>query len=114
MHIQCTKRGRKNLYRGCGEPINYDQPEVIQSVLKISGHTPRDYPHLSLAYLDRASKLAVASAHGVSLVSLPNGEMEAYWTLPGDGYSPSLMASPDGSALMAAKDYGGLYFIPLP
>ena len=94
--------------------VRIDEPETVQPVLKISGHTPRDYPHLSFAYLDRASKLAVASAHGVSLVSLPNGEMEAYWTLPGEGYSPSLVAAPDGSALIATKDYGGLYFIPLP
>ena len=93
--------------------VHVDQPEQVQPVLKVSGHTPRDYPHLSLAYLDSTSKLAIASAHGVSLISLPNGEMEAYWTLPGDGYSPSLMAAPDGSALIAAKDYGGLYFIPL-
>jgi Cu2+-exporting ATPase len=60
------------------------------------------------------NELAKLMAHGVSRVSLPNGEMEAYWTLPGDGYSPSLMSAPDSSALIAAKDYGGLYFIPLP
>ncbi len=34
--------------------------------------------------------------------------------LNGDGFSPSLIPSPDGSALVATKDYGGLYYIPLP
>jgi hypothetical protein len=91
-----------------------DQPEVIQPGLKLTGHTPREYPHLSLEYLKSDAMLAVASAHGVSLVSLPDGKMNAYWTLAGDGYSPFLLAAPDGSALIAVKDYGGIYFIRLP
>jgi hypothetical protein len=40
--------------------------------------------------------------------------MEKYWTLAGDGFSPWLIAAPDGSALIAFKDFGGLYYIPLP
>ena len=91
-----------------------DQPEVVQPRLRFEGHTPREYPHLSFAYLPQTSQLAVASAHGVSLVSLEDGEMEAFWTLAGDGFSPWLIAAPDGSALVAAKDFGGLYYIPLP
>lgn len=90
------------------------QPEATQPRLFISGHTPREYPHLSLRYLPHTAHLAVASAHGVSLVSLPDGEMVAYWDLVGDGFSLWLLPSPDGSALVAAKDYGGLYYLPLP
>jgi hypothetical protein len=91
-----------------------DRPEAVHPRLRLEGHTPREYPHLSFVYLERQSQLAVASAHGVSLVSLPGGEMQAFWSLPGDGYSPWLTAAPDGSALIASKDVGGLYFIPLP
>jgi hypothetical protein len=94
--------------------VNVDDPEAAQPRLIITGHTPREYPHLSLRYLAERSKLVVASAHGVSLVSLPDGEMETYWTLSGDGYSPNLIPSPDGSALVATKEFGGLYYIPLP
>jgi hypothetical protein len=89
------------------------QPETAQSRLKLEGHTPREYPHLSLVYLEKTSQLAIASEQGVSLVSLPSGEMEAYWELMGEGYSPWLVAAPNGSALIAAKDFGGLYYIPL-
>jgi hypothetical protein len=91
-----------------------DQPEAIQPGLKLTGHKPREYPHLSLEYLKSHAMMAVASAHGISLVSLPDGKMNAYWTLVGDGYSPSLLAAPDGSALIAVKDYGSIYFIQLP
>jgi hypothetical protein len=91
-----------------------DQPEAIQLGLKLTGHAPRQYPHLSLEYVKSDAELAVASAHGASLVSLPDGKMNAYWPLAGDGYSPSLLAAPDGSALIAVKDYGGIYFVRLP
>lgn len=91
-----------------------DQPETTQPRLKLNGHTPREYPHLSLVYLVNRSQVAAASAQGVSLVSLPDGKMDAYWELIGDGYSPWLIAAPNGSALVATKDFGGLYYIPLP
>jgi hypothetical protein len=101
-------------YRDEYDIVMADRPEVVQPRLRLEGHTPREYPHLSFAYLPQTSQLVVASAHGVSLVSLENGEMEAFWTLAGDGFSPWLIAAPDGSALVASKDFGGLYYIPLP
>lgn len=101
-------------YQDIYDIVRVDDPETVYPQLTITGHTPREYPRLDIEYLPKRSQLAVASAHGVSLVSLPNGEMLAYWTLAGDGYSPRLTASPDGSALIASKDLGGLYYIPLP
>jgi hypothetical protein len=94
--------------------VKVDTPDSVYPRVVITGHTPREYPTLKIKYLQDRSQLAVASAHGVSLVSLPNGEMGAYWTLSGDGYSPNLIPSPDGTALIASKEYGGLYYIPLP
>jgi len=101
-------------YRDVYDIVMVDDPEAVQPTMKFSGHTPRDYPHLSIVYLMQRSQLAVASAHGVSLVSLSDGEMLNYWSLIGEGYSPWIIASPDGSALIASKDVGGLYYIPLP
>ena len=94
--------------------VMVDDPETVHPRLSITGHTPREYPHLSVEYLPKRSQLAFASAHGVSLVSLSDGEILAYWSLIGDGYSPWIVASPDGSALIASKDFGGLYYIHLP
>jgi len=94
--------------------VRVDNSDAVYPKLVLTGHTPREYPTLSIGYLQARSQLTVASAHGVSLVSLSTGEMDAYWTLNGDGYSPRLISSPDGSALVATKDYGGLYYIPLP
>ena len=102
------------MYQDIYDVVLVGAPEAVQPQLVLTGHTPREYPHLSLVYLEERSQLAVASAHGVSLVSLPDGKMETFWTLPGDGYSPWLIAAPDDSALVAAKDFGGLYYIPLP
>lgn len=100
-------------YRDEYDVVMVDTPETAHPRLILTGHTPREYPHLSLEYLPGSSQLAVASAHGVSLVSLPDGEMQAYWSLVGDGFSPWVIASPDGSALVAVKDLGGLYYISL-
>jgi hypothetical protein len=86
---------------------------VAQPRLHLSGHVPRENPFLHLAYLPQASQIVAASAQGISLVALPDGEMVAYWTLAGDGFGPWLSVAPDGSAFVAVRDYGGLYG-PLP
>lgn len=81
--------------------------------LTIAGHTPRDYPRLSMAYLAASAQLAVASSQGISLHTLPSGEMTTFWTLIGQGFAPSLRPAPDGSVLVAIRDQGGVYWIPL-
>jgi hypothetical protein len=81
--------------------------------LMIAGHTPRDYPRLSMVYLPTSARLAVASSQGISLHTLPDGEMTTFWRLAGQGFAPSLRLAPDGSALVAIRDQGGLYWIPL-
>jgi hypothetical protein len=81
--------------------------------LTIAGHTPRDYPRLSIAYLAGPAQLAVASSQGISLHTLPAGEMTTFWTLIGQGFAPGLYPAPDGSALVAVRDQGKAYWIPL-
>jgi hypothetical protein len=85
--MELPKLETEPTYRDEYDIVLVDDPESVQPRLVLTGHTPREYLYLSLVYLAKRSQLAVASAHGVSLVSLPNGEMEAYWVLVGDGYS---------------------------
>ena len=111
--MEMPKQEAAPTYTDKYDVVKVDDPESVYSIA-LTGHTPREYPRLNLEYLQGRSQLAVASAHGVSLVSLPDGEMKAYWTLNGDGFSPWLSASPDGSALVTVKDSGGIYYVPLP
>ena len=100
-------------YQDSYDPVLVADPGREQATLSLTGHTPREHPHLSLRYLSQTSQIAVASAHGVSLVSWPEGEMITYWDLVGPGFSPWLISSPDGGAFVAVKEGGGLYG-PLP
>jgi hypothetical protein len=81
--------------------------------LAIAGHTPRDYPLLNIVYLAASGRLAVSSSQGISLHTLPEGEMTTFWRLAGQGFAPSLHPAPDGSALVAIRDQGGVYWMPL-
>ena len=83
------------------------------SALTIGGHTPRDYPRLSLAYLAELNQLLVASSQGISQHDLLTGEMINFWTLAGAGFAPFLRLAPDGSAVVAVRDQGGFYWLPL-
>jgi hypothetical protein len=109
---EMAKQEGEPTYRDEYDLVLAAEPQAAQPRLFLSGHTPREYPHLSIRYLVATSQIAVASAHGISLVSLPDGKMTVYWDLVGDGFSPWLLPAPDGSALVAAKDLGGLYYLP--
>ena len=111
--VELPKQETVPTYQDVYDVVKVDEPQTVQPQLKFTGHTPRDYPDLNLVYLAQSGQFAAASAHGVSLVSLSDGKLEKYWALTGEGYSPWLTAAPDGSALIAVKDFGGLYYIPL-
>jgi len=68
-------------------------------------------------YLPDLEELAFGSSQGVSLVSLPEGKMLAFWRLSsGDGH-PSLLATRKGQALIALREWvneSDLFYIPLP
>jgi hypothetical protein len=81
--------------------------------LTIAGHTPRDYPQLNIVYLEASAQLAVASSQGISLHTLPDGQMTTFWRLAGQGFAPFLRPAPDGSTLVAIRDRGGVYWISL-
>jgi len=85
----------------------------IHPPLTITGHAPRNYPRLSMTYLAESGQLAVASSQGISLHNLPDGAMSHFWALTGPGLAPFLLPAPDGSALVAVRDQGGVYWLPL-
>ena len=81
----------------------------------MQGHQPRNYPNLFPRYLPEKSQLAFASSQGVSLVSIPDGEMIAFWELAGGGgYSSYVLPSTGQAALVVVAEGDGLYYIPLP
>lgn len=88
-------------------------PGQVHPPLTITGHTPRDYPRLSIVYLAESEQLVVASSQGISRHTVPDGKMTDFWTLAEPGFAPFLRPAPDGSALVVVRDQGGLYWLPL-
>jgi len=103
-------------YRDEYELVWVDTPGKETGRLVVQGHTPRNYPTLFARYLPRSSQMAFSSSQGISLVSVPDGELLRFWELAGAEGSRSthVLASPDEKVLVAMADGVGLYFIPLP
>jgi hypothetical protein len=64
--------------------------------LSVAGHTSRSYPILWPRWIPGRQEIAFASSQGVSLVSIPGGQILGFWTLEGGGDANRPMASPDG------------------
>jgi hypothetical protein len=111
-----TKFEANPTYRDEYELVWVDTPEVEPRRLVVQGHVPRNYPDLNAEYLPGSSRMVFGSSQGVSLVSIPDGELLGFWELEGGSTSPStyVIASPDGKALVAIVERVGLYYIPLP
>lgn len=96
------------------EMVWMDRPEESQRLI-VSGHVPRDHPQIFPKYLPASSQLVFSSSQGISLVSIPDGEMLRFWVpAGGDGISNRVLPSPRGDALVILVDGVGLYHIPLP
>lgn len=101
-------------YRDEYELVWIERPGETER-LTVEGHTPRDHPQIFPRYLPALSQLAVSSSQGVSLVSIPDGEMVAFWELAGgSGSGIRIVPSPDGKALAVVASGVGLYQISLP
>lgn len=98
------------------ELIWVDAPGSERQRLVVTGHLPRHSPSLFARALPNSSRMIFSSSQGLSLVSLPDGELQAFWKLEGGGAGPSpyVLASPDGEALVALVERVGLYFIRVP
>ena len=101
-------------YRDEYELVWVDTPGKETRRLVVQGHTPRNYPTLFARYLPRSSQMAFSSSQGISLVSVPDGELLRFWELAGAEGSRSthVLASPDEKVLVAIADGVSLYFIP--
>jgi hypothetical protein len=99
-------------YKDEFELIWVDQPEKPHAHLTLQGHNPRDYPTLAMACFEKSSRIAFASAQGVSLVSIPDGKLLRFWDL-GGARNVSLTLSPDEKYLVAMTETA-IYPLELP
>jgi hypothetical protein len=101
-------------YRDEYEMVWMDRPGESQRLV-VEGHTPRSHPQLLPRYLPASSQLVFNSSQGVSLISIPDGEMTGFWELAGGGgLGNRILPSPGGEALVVVANGDGLYYIPLP
>lgn len=74
-----------------------DDPLRPPERLVVEGHTPRNYPDLWPRLLPGGEQLAFGSSQGISLVSIPDGQLLNFWQLESQGHPlPSISPSPDG------------------
>jgi hypothetical protein len=77
-----------------------DEAERGIQHLSVSGHTPRDDPILWPRMVPDGSQIAFTSSQGVSLVSIPGGQLLGFWQLEGGGDPRRAVASPDSRFLV--------------
>jgi hypothetical protein len=70
--------------------------------LSVAGHTPRDDPILWPRMVPNGLQIAFVSSQGVSLVSIPDGQLRGFWKLEGGGDPRRAVASPDSRFLVVA------------
>ncbi len=99
-------------YKDEFELIWVDQPEKPHSHITLQGHNPRDYSTLAMTCFEKSSRIAFASAQGVSLVSIPDGKLLRFWDL-GGARNVSLTLSPDEKYLVAITETA-IYPLELP
>ncbi|MGB7095218.1 MAG: hypothetical protein WBD62_11295 [Anaerolineales bacterium] len=99
-------------YRDEYELVWMDQPGETQRLV-VGGHMPRSHPQMFPKYLPSRSQLIFSSSQGISLVSIPDGEMVGFWELAGGGYSSYVIPTPHGESLVVVAGGVGLYYISL-
>lgn len=88
------------------ELIWADAPERGTQRLLVRGHAPRNYPMLFPRRLPGSDTLIFSSSQGVSLVTIPDGEVVSFWQLLGAETSPDVSAYPDPQARWLAAVAG--------
>jgi len=99
-------------YRDEYDLVWVDQPRDPWRLV-VQGHTPRHYPLLFPRYLPQSEQMAFASSQGVSLVSVPDGELLHFWELVDTNGHAHVRPTPDEKALVAIAEERALYWIPL-
>jgi len=79
-----------------------------------AGHTPRNYSTLGMKPANKGERLYFSSSQGISLVTVPEGDMLAFWDLGGgNAYITGPENATDNQKFVAVVDGVGLYIIPL-
>jgi hypothetical protein len=90
-----------------------DQPGKPEEQLVVAGHTPRSYPDLFVEPVSGGERFYFSSSQGVSLVTVPEGAMLAFWDLGG---GTAYVTGPENAAadqrFVAVVDGRGLFIIP--
>jgi hypothetical protein len=89
------------------------KPDNPERHMVVTGHTPRSYPSLYVEPAPGGERLYFGSSQGVSLVTVPEGAMLAFWDLGG---GTAYVTGPEDAAVnqrfVAVVDGVGLYIIP--
>ena len=81
--------------------------------LVITGHTPRSYPSLYVKPAPGGESLYFSSSQGVSLVTVPEGAMLAFWDLGGEtAYVTGPGTAAANQRFVAVVDWVGVYILP--
>jgi hypothetical protein len=92
--------------------IDSDRPGPVP--IQIAGHLPRGYAMLAVEYLAEKSALLVGSSNGVSMVSVPSGEMINFWRAgAGLDSNPRIQLSPDKKTALFISNGDGIFRIPM-
>jgi hypothetical protein len=106
----------------------YDQlrltdPELQPEPLTIQGHWPRRSNRLEVNLMPGRGEILISSSQGVSLVSLPGGEMLGFWELVGaeNAINANAQISERGDVIIIAYIVtegvpgmqGAVYFLPI-
>ncbi len=87
-----------------------DSPEQH---IAVTGHTHRSYPGLHIEPAPGGRRLYFSSSQGVSLVTVPQGEMLAFWDLGGEtAYVTGPEKASGNQRFVIVVDGVGLYIIP--
>jgi hypothetical protein len=89
------------------------QPDSPEQHMAVTGHTPRSYPTLFMEPTPRGENLYFSSSQGVSLVTVPEGDMLVFWDLGGgDAYITGPENAAGNQRFVAVVDGVGFYIIP--
>jgi hypothetical protein len=98
-------------------------PDLQPEPLIIQGHYPRNNPWLDVRLMPGGEEILISSSQGVSLVSVPGGELQAFWELVGaeNASNASAQVSERGDVIVIAFIFsegvpgmqGALYYLPI-
>jgi hypothetical protein len=101
-------------YRDEYDLVWVGEADGTQRHMAVTGHTPRSYPSLFVRAAPGGERLYFSSSQGVSLVSVADGAMLAFWDLGGGmAYVTAPEKAPAGQRFVAVVDGVGIFILPI-